>query len=134
MAVPDDSNRDKEPPRDFRSLRSLILDMHGKLPRRLAQVAAYAIESPDEIAFGTVAGIASEANVQPSTLVRFAKALGYKGFSDLQAVFQERLRDRPNNYDERLDALDTHAQGRSVTAARAASTVNVSGLPTTSRS
>lgn len=106
-----------EPPQEFRALRDIIVARRDKLPRRLAQVAAYAIESPDEIAFGTVAGIATEAKVQPSTLVRFAKAFGYKGFSDLQTVFQERLRDRPSNYDERLEAFDTHASGRSVTAA-----------------
>ena len=46
--------------------------------------------------------------MQPSTLVRFAKALGYSGFSELQAVFQQRLRDRPNNYEARLQALDAH--------------------------
>ena len=117
MAEPDDSDHDKEPPRDFRGLRSLILDMRDKLPRRLAQVAVYAIESPDNIAFGTVAGVAAEAKVQPSTLVRFAKALGYSGFSELQAVFQERLRDRPSNYDERLDAFDSHASSRPMSLA-----------------
>lgn len=115
MAEPDDSNHDKQPPRDFRSLRGLIVDMHDKLPRRLAQVAVYAIDSPDNIAFGTVAGVAAEAKVQPSTLVRFAKALGYSGFSELQAVFQERLRDRPSNYDERLDA--SHPSSRPMSLA-----------------
>lgn len=106
-----------EPPTDFRALRDLIVSRRDTLPRRLAQVAAHAIESPDDIAFGTVARIAAAARVQPSTLVRFAKELGYKGFSDLQAVFQERLRDRPTNYDERLEAVDTHASGRPVAAA-----------------
>lgn len=106
-----------DPPSDFRALRDLIVQRRDTLPRRLAQVAAYAIESPDDIAFGTVARIAAAARVQPSTLVRFAKELGYGGFSDLQAVFQERLRDRPTNYDERLEAVDTHATGRPVAAA-----------------
>lgn len=110
-------NEGAAPPRDFRALRDLIVDTRNKLPRRLAQVAAYAIESPDDIAFGTVAGIAEQAKVQPSTLVRFAKALGYKGFSDLQAIFQERLRDRPSNYDERLESFGSHASGRPVASA-----------------
>ena len=105
------------PPQEFRALRDIIVERRDKLPRRLAQVAAYAVESPDEIAFGTVASIATAAKVQPSTLVRFAKAMGYKGFSELQVVFQERLRDRPTNYDERLDAFSTHSSGRPVTAA-----------------
>ncbi len=101
------------PPHAFNELRDLIIAKRDKLPKRLAQVAAYAVEFPDDIAFGTVGSISGQAAVQPSTLVRFAKALGYSGFSELQAVFQQRLRDRPNNYDARLQALDEHTAGRS---------------------
>lgn len=71
-------------------------------------MASYALENPDEIAFGTVASIAQAALVQPSTLVRFAQSLGYQGFSDLQDVFRSRLRDRILNYDERLEHLRQH--------------------------
>ena len=48
----------------------------------------------------------SLADVQPSTLVRFAKAIGYAGFSDLQGVFRNRLRDRWPDYEERLKTLN----------------------------
>src|SRR5690606_813634 len=41
------------PPRDFDTLRSAILERKGDLPKRLVQVAAYALDHPDEIAFGT---------------------------------------------------------------------------------
>lgn len=99
------------PPREFNELRDLIVAVREGMPKRLAQVAAYTIEFPDDIAFGTVGRISEQAAVQPSTLVRFAKALGYSGFSELQAVFQQRLRDRPNNYEARLQAFDTHASG-----------------------
>ncbi len=101
------------PPHAFNELRDLIIEKRDKLPRRLAQVAAYTIEFPDDIAFGTVGSISERAAVQPSTLVRFAKALGYSGFSELQAVFQQRLRDRPNNYEARLQSLDEHTTGHS---------------------
>jgi DNA-binding MurR/RpiR family transcriptional regulator len=100
-------------PRDFPSLKTLIVDRAAEMPKRLVQVATYAVENPDEIAFGTVATIAQNANVQPSTLIRFAQALGYQGFSDLQEVFRSRLRDRVLNYDERLEQLRGHANGRS---------------------
>jgi DNA-binding MurR/RpiR family transcriptional regulator len=101
------------PPQAFNELRDLIIQKRGTLPKRLAQVAAYTIEFPDDIAFGTVGSLSERAAVQPSTLVRFAKALGYSGFSELQAVFQQRLRDRPMTYDARLQALDAHTSGRS---------------------
>ena len=69
------------------------------------QVASYALDNPDEIAFGTVASIAANAEVQPSALVRFSHALGYQGFTELQEVFRSRLRERVPGYDERLARL-----------------------------
>jgi len=95
-------------PKDFASLRAAIALRADQLPKRLMQIAGYALENPDEIAFGTVASIAASADVQPSALVRFARALGYQGFTDLQDVFRSRLRDRVLNYDERLAQLRDH--------------------------
>lgn len=92
-------------PQDFDALRALTLARQSELPKRLVQVAEYALTHPDEIAFGTTTEIAAKAEVQPSTLVRFAKTLGYAGFSDLQEVFRSRLKDRWPNYQERLAAL-----------------------------
>ncbi len=92
-------------PRDFDALKSVLVQRRTELPKRLAQVADFSIAEPDEIAFGTVASVATLARVQPSTLVRFAQALGYAGFSDLQTVFRSRLRDRWPDYQERLKAL-----------------------------
>ncbi len=100
-------------PRDFAALKALIIGRATAMPKRLAQVATYAVENPDEVAFGTVASIALNADVQPSTLVRFSQALGYQGFSDLQEVFRSRLRDRVLNYDERLEQLRGHARNGS---------------------
>jgi DNA-binding MurR/RpiR family transcriptional regulator len=93
------------PPQDFRALRDLIVRRREGLPKRLVQVADFAVAHPQEIAFRTVAEIAAAAAVQPSTLVRFAQALGYAGFSDLQAVFRAHARDRWPDYDARLEAL-----------------------------
>ncbi len=95
-------------PRDFANLKALIVARSSDLPRRLVQVATFALENPDDIAFGTVASIAESSEVQPSALVRFAQTLGYEGFSDLQEVFQSRLRDRILNYEERISHLRSH--------------------------
>ncbi len=93
------------PPKDFGSLRNLIAAEHGRLPKRLAQVAAFMLDNPDEVALGTSASIAELAKVQPSTLVRFAQTLGFSGFSDLQALFRERLRGYWPTYRDRVQAL-----------------------------
>jgi DNA-binding MurR/RpiR family transcriptional regulator len=95
-------------PRDFETLRASIVERRPALPKRLVQVAIYALDNPDEVAFGTAASVAQSAAVQPSTLVRFAQAFGYQGFTDLQDVFRSRLRDRVLNYDERLERMRDH--------------------------
>ncbi len=100
-------------PRDFEALRALILDRRESLPKRIAQVAAYALDNPDEIAFGTAASIATSAGVQPSTLIRFAQHLGYDGFTSLQQVFRERLRERTTSYEERLTVVRGNDDGTS---------------------
>ncbi|MBA5803259.1 MurR/RpiR family transcriptional regulator [Rhizobium changzhiense] len=101
-----DPQRHTRVPRDFESLRSTIIERKASMPKRLAQVAAFALGNPDEIAFGTTASIAAASDVQPSTLVRLAHHLGYGGFSDLQSIFRERLRDRTLSYEERLVTLE----------------------------
>ncbi|MBI4924098.1 MAG: MurR/RpiR family transcriptional regulator [Devosia nanyangense] len=94
------------PPEDFDQLRAAILERKASLPKRLTQVAAYALDNPDEIAFRTAASIAGAAKVQPSTLVRFAQQFGFEGFSSLQLLFRARLRQRTSSYDERLRLIE----------------------------
>ena len=92
-------------PRDFEGLKNLLIAEQERLPKRLRQAAAFAVDHPDEMAFGSAASIAERAEVQPSTLVRLAQAIGYSGFSDLQDVFRSRLRDRWPDYPDRLQAI-----------------------------
>src|SRR4051812_40696776 len=92
-------------PQDYDSLKALLSSRRDTMPKRLKQLASFAMEHPEEVAFGTVAGIAEHAGVQPSTLIRFAKSLGYEGFSHLQQVFRHRLRERFPDYRERLRSL-----------------------------
>jgi DNA-binding MurR/RpiR family transcriptional regulator len=95
-----------QPPRNFEQLKEVLLARRDELPRRLVQVAAFALENPDDIAFGTVASVAAQAKVQPSTLIRFAQTIGYAGFSDLQDVFRAQLKSRWPDYRERLAKID----------------------------
>ena len=94
--------RENGVPRDFDALRRAVIGRREALPKRLIQVADYALGHADEIAFGTAASIAEAAGVQPSTLVRFAHQFGFAGFSDLQSIFRERLKSRNFSYQERI--------------------------------
>jgi DNA-binding MurR/RpiR family transcriptional regulator len=91
---------------DFEVLRATIIERKADLPKRLSQVAAYALDHPDEIAFGTAASVATAAQVQPSTLVRFAQQFGLDGFSGLQRLFRMRLLERNSTYEDRLRKLE----------------------------
>ena len=103
-------------PEDYEFLHALLSAGARSMPKRLKQLAAFALEHPEDMAFGTVAEIAEHAGVQPSTLVRFAKSLGYDGFSHLQQLFRDRLRERFPDYRERLQGLRA-AEGITVHAA-----------------
>lgn len=94
-----------EPPRTYGELRPWLQESYTELPKRLQRVAVFALDNPDVIALNTIAVISDQAEVNPSTMVRFAKSLGYQGFTDMQSVFQESMRHVPTPYSQRLDEL-----------------------------
>ena len=96
-------------PGDFETLKQRLVEIEPSLPKRLKQTAAFALQHPDEIALGTASGVARRAHVQASTLVRFAQALGFAGFTELQGIFRTHLRTRWPEYPERLKALHARA-------------------------
>src|SRR5580704_13654977 len=98
-----------ETPESFDDFQRRLIEIEPHLPKRLRQAAAYALEHPDEFALGTASALARSAEVQASTLVRFAQTLGFAGFSELQELFRSRLRSRWPDYSERLRALQQDA-------------------------
>ena len=79
---------------DANALRQAILARGDGFPKRMAQIASYILAHPEAVALGSVASIASAAQVAPSSLVRFGHALGLTGFADLQQVFRNELLER----------------------------------------
>ncbi|MBV1909182.1 MAG: MurR/RpiR family transcriptional regulator [Kangiellaceae bacterium] len=86
-------------------LNAEITERFSGLSKRLQEVAKYVLDYPNDIAFGTVAVIAKNANVHPSTLIRFANAFDFSGFSDMQKLFQNKLLQESPNYDERIKSI-----------------------------
>jgi DNA-binding MurR/RpiR family transcriptional regulator len=80
-------------PGSYEELRAVLSSGTARLPKKLRQVAIHLWQHPTAVALGTVTSVAGEAGVQPSTLVRFAQAFGYSGFSDLQDAFKAHLAD-----------------------------------------
>ncbi|HEU4379166.1 MAG TPA: MurR/RpiR family transcriptional regulator [Hyphomicrobiaceae bacterium] len=111
-----------EPPQHetYEALRARIARRHPSFSDRLQVIAEFALDHPTEIALGTVAEVAQRAKVQPSAIVRFARALGYGGFTEMQGVFRSRLvASIAPSYRERIAGLRRDGRFRDSKTARA---------------
>jgi DNA-binding MurR/RpiR family transcriptional regulator len=92
-------------PTTFTELKDAIAENYPALSRQLQKIARFVLEYPEDMALETVAVIARRAAVQPSSMIRFAQALGFDGFSDMQQVFRTVLVTRSGNYRDRIETL-----------------------------
>ena len=93
---------DYRPPKDFGAFREMLFGHFDSLSPHLRRIAEYALGEPNRFALQTVAEVAGETGVQPSTLVRFAKEFGFSGYSELQQIFRARLLRAEHSYRERM--------------------------------
>ena len=66
----------------------------GKLSKSHRRIAEYILEHYDKAVFMTAAKLGEMVSVSESTVVRFAVALGYEGYPQLQRSLQELVRHR----------------------------------------
>lgn len=82
------------------------LDAHmDGLPKRLKQCADFTRRHLHLIAVSTVSEMASACDVAPSVYMRFCQALGFSGYTEMQALLRSRYTEFRPNYDERLANL-----------------------------
>ena len=86
----------------YAELKDAISDAYPTLSPQLQRLARYALDKPHDLALGTVAAVAEANAVQPSSTIRFANALGFDGFSQMQQVFRSHLVERGAPYRERI--------------------------------
>ena len=105
----------KRPQRDlYEELRADIARRYPGFSDRLQVIAEFALDHPTEMALGTVAEVAERAKVQPSAIVRFAHAIGYGGFTEMQQIFRSRLvAGAAPSYKERIAGLRRDGRFRS---------------------
>ena len=89
----------------YDELKDAISDSYPRMSPQLQRIARFALEKPHDLALGTVAAVAKASDVQPSSMIRFANALGFSGFSQMQQVFQGHLVERSASYRERIDQM-----------------------------
>jgi DNA-binding MurR/RpiR family transcriptional regulator len=90
------------PASNYEELKAIMTESYPGFSGRLKHIARFALEHPNDLALGTVAAVAKSADVQPSAVIRFANALGYSGFSEMQQIFRGNLLERSDNYRERI--------------------------------
>ncbi len=98
---------------NWAELQCHIRDTYPSMSKRLQQVAQFVLNNPKTIAFETIAVVADDIGVPPSTLIRFSASLGYKGFNDLKMVIKGDVLASTLNYGSRIELLDEeqHWQG-----------------------
>src|SRR6267142_2958682 len=67
---------------------------YDRLTQSQKRIAEYIVEHSQAVAFSTVDQMASELDVNPSTIVRFTYRLGLNGFPDLQEHMRDLVRGR----------------------------------------
>ncbi len=92
-------------PDTYEALKAAIAARYPTLSRQLQKIARFALDNPNELALETVTTIAGRAEVQPSSMIRFAQAMGYDGFSTMQQVFRWNLVARAPSYRARIQGL-----------------------------
>lgn len=79
--------------------------MAETLPKRLKQCATFTRRHLHLIAVSTVSEMAQAADVAPSAYMRFCQAMGFSGYSDMQALFRTQFTTFRPDYDTRLAQL-----------------------------
>ncbi|AUH02105.1 MurR/RpiR family transcriptional regulator [Pectobacteriaceae bacterium CE70] len=85
----------------LRELQEQIRDRYDTLSKRLQQVSRYVLDNTNSVAFDTVAVIAEQADVPPSTLIRFANAFDFSGFNEMKQLFRMNLVEETASYTDR---------------------------------
>jgi DNA-binding MurR/RpiR family transcriptional regulator len=104
------AEKSKNAPKTYEELQQAITERYDSLSGQLQRIAHFVVENPDDLALETITRLAKRAKVQPSSMVRFAQALGYDGFSTMQRLFRSRLIEGSLSYRERIKSL-RHERG-----------------------
>jgi DNA-binding MurR/RpiR family transcriptional regulator len=86
-------------------VKARILDRFEALSPTLQEAARFIVDHPDEVVMRSMRGLAECAGVQPTTLVRLARQLGYADWAALKADFAAGLGLQSERYGQRARNL-----------------------------
>lgn len=82
---------------------SLISEKYAKMSKSHRAVADYILEHYDQAVFMTAAKLGETLGISESTVVRFASAVGYRGYPEFQKALEECVKSKLNDV-QRMDA------------------------------
>ena len=122
-----------DPPGNVAQLLACIARDYEALPRQLKRVAAYVSQQSDRVMVDRISDIAGQCEVHPSAIVRFSQRFGFKGFSEMQALFREAYTHKTTpvqNYQQRIRSMIANKSQRASSGDLARECINAtrSGL------
>ena len=108
-----------------KALNKKIVDVFQRLPANQKKVANYILQKPNELAFVTTDLLARRLKVSKPTIVRFARSLGYDGFTGLQQECLGALRSDLSSVNEFLGELKEQTHDEALTKVVEAEVENI---------
>lgn len=99
-------------PMDYEELIRVIHERHDGMSKTYQKIAVFLTQNPNDVAVQSVNAIAERCGIHASSFVRFAQSLGYRGFKELQALFQRRLATAAPGFEARVKVLSSELERR----------------------
>ena len=93
-------------------LYQLIQQSYDGLTNTQRQVADYFLAHPDTLPFKRLEDVAGMIGVSTTSVIRFARTLGYKGYGDMQQALQESILDKGSLPQRLMDSVQNAAQDK----------------------
>ncbi len=75
----------------YKELRERLVKHHATLPPQLQLISQFILDKPQQVALMTIADLSEQIGVQPSSVIRYSKAVGFNGFSEIQKILKSSL-------------------------------------------
>ncbi|MGB0784734.1 MAG: MurR/RpiR family transcriptional regulator [Alphaproteobacteria bacterium] len=91
---------------DYKELREALISRHSELPPQLKLIGQFILDKPEQAALMRISDISERLAVQPSAVIRFSKAVGFNGFSEVQKILRSDMVQASPSYFERIESRD----------------------------
>lgn len=88
----------------------LLVNTYAELTPELQKAAKFMVEHPEEIGLNSMRSVARDAGVNPATITRLTKTLGFEKYEELREPFRQRLRARAPEFAAKLQNVQKRGE------------------------